>query len=765
MGLLGGQKKLSEGCIKPITFRVKCRFDGLEVCKKQKLGLFFGKPIAMKRIETGNERRRSRSTWKRSVGLFFVGCFIVSLVFSSGCGNKFFNPTQTGRFRVTPSVMPILESLGVAEETPVAWEQGEEPRPRDTMFVESDYVFMSGDIVRVSIFELLQEGVEFVNEYVVTETGKISIPEVGVVQAAGLTETQLEEEIRQILSPSILREPSVVVILAASQQRTYSILGNGIPGAGRYLIPRYGFRLADAVALAGGPSQWNVSYIYVSRFESGYQGRPGVVEPDLNLKPIGSAGVGRERLEIPAPRVRHEASVWPESNVVIASSEMGTVRELSGASFSESARVSSVGGSGWGSVTRTGGISGQGQDDEPISVKEILKSLAARSGPEGSTAGRGRSVDMVVSPGVRTSSRAVGIGTSERQTGLSEIMNGLSSRPSSRSMESRPGGYSRALRQDVSPGGSGMHGKVGVEDLLKAISEPVELEGTSRQADMQEVMRSFPDPVSAGGTRDLRGIEETLRTMSEPERVGNGAEQRRLDDVEILSPSRPVEPERVKTGKDESGHIEWIFQDGKFIPVQIGNGKPTKPVIKVEPGNDLVTPIERETAPEAEALRGPRTRLIRIPTDKLLAGDPRYNIVIKPGDTIHVPVDVIGEFCITGNVNNQGYINITGRPMTLKMAIAAAGGLGPLAWPKRVEVVRRIERKKEEIVLVDLDKIASGEQPDFFIKPHDLINVGSHATAPWRFILRNAFRATYGFGFIYDRNFADRDFGNSPLPF
>ena len=113
----------------------------------------------------------------------------------------------------------------------------------------------------------------------------------------------------------------------------------------------------------------------------------------------------------------------------------------------------------------------------------------------------------------------------------------------------------------------------------------------------------------------------------------------------------------------------------------------------------------------------------------------------------------------------QGYINVTGRPMTLKMAIAAAGGLGPLAWPKTCEVIRRIGKKKEEIVLVDLDKIASGEQPDFFIKPHDLINVGTHATARWRAILRNAFRATYGFGFVYDRNFADRDFGTSrPIP-
>ena len=154
-----------------------------------------------------------------------------------------------------------------------------------------------------------------------------------------------------------------------------------------------------------------------------------------------------------------------------------------------------------------------------------------------------------------------------------------------------------------------------------------------------------------------------------------------------------------------------------------------------------------------------RTRLIRIPVEKLLAGDPRFNIIIEPGDTINVPVDIIGEFAIMGNVNRSGYIDITGRPMTLKMAIAAAGGLGPLAVPKNVEVIRRIGTAREEIVLVDLDRIASGEQPDFFIKPNDLINVGTDPAARWRAVLRNAFRATYGFGFVYDRNFADIDYG------
>ena len=211
-----------------------------------------------------------------------------------------------------------------------------------------------------------------------------------------------------------------------------------------------------------------------------------------------------------------------------------------------------------------------------------------------------------------------------------------------------------------------------------------------------------------------------------------------------------------------------MFRDGQWVPVPVGQPEPQQIVGRPEPRQIVgrYEPLEAPARPadegglpeELEWDRAVQTRLIKIPADRLLAGDPRYNIVIKPGDTIHVPVDIIGEAYIMGNVNRTGFINLTGRPMTLKMAIAAAGGLGQLAWPKRVEVVRRIGENREEIVMVDLDRIARGEQPDFFIKPHDLINVGTHATSRWLAVLRNAFRASYGFGFAYDRNFAYQDY-------
>ncbi len=42
--------------------------------------------------------------------------------------------------------------------------------------------------------------------------------------------------------------------------------------------------------------------------------------------------------------------------------------------------------------------------------------------------------------------------------------------------------------------------------------------------------------------------------------------------------------------------------------------------------------------------------------------------------------------------------------------------------------------------MVDLEKIFNGEQPDIYIKPHDVINVGTHATSIWRAVSAKFFQ-------------------------
>jgi len=63
-------------------------------------------------------------------------------------------------------------------------------------------------------------------------------------------------------------------------------------------------------------------------------------------------------------------------------------------------------------------------------------------------------------------------------------------------------------------------------------------------------------------------------------------------------------------------------------------------------------------------------------------------------------------------------------------------------------------RTREVFARVDIEKIFSGLEPDIYLKPDDQILVGTNAVAPFLAAARGAFRITYGFGFLYDRNYA-----------
>ncbi len=655
----------------------------------------------------------------RRTGVLLTLCALGAGV--AGCNDKFFDPSQVGRFRPTPAVNVILDSLGVAEEAPVAWEKGDEPRPEDIVAVKSDYALRAGDLIRISIFELLQESVPLVSDYVVSETGNVSIPEVGVVQAAGLTETQLEEEIKRILTPGILRQPSVTVTLLDSQQRTFSALGNGVARPGRYVVPRYDFRLTDALATAGAQLQYNVSYVYVSRRDEAALGPveaapvPGEAVPELEfMEPQRPQGRSQPKWP-PAPEAGDAATSVSQRDIP-EPTERAEPYEL------EREMLDLI------------APDAKGASNTQLRIWEPSQNVGVigRS-PESA---KGNDVAATSLPhGFRLVAPSKWRGLADRETGRGRdgsVMSERAREVQPREIVQTPAEFGNAGPAEAPAGEPG--GKERIEWVFRD-GKWVPLPVPGRE--------QGPPPVAEG--KPEGEIEWVFRNGKWVPLAAPGQEER-------IPPTAEARPE---------GEIEWVFRDGRWIPLQKAVPQPARPPVTAKPEGPTL-PLDGEELPaDMEWEQAIQTRLIRIPADKLLAGDPRYNVIIKPGDAIHVPLDIMGEFAIMGNVNRSGFINITGRPMTLKMAIAAAGGLGPLAWPKTVEVVRRVGTRKEQIVLVDLDKIASGEQPDFFIKPNDLINVGTHPTSLWRLVLRNAFRATYGFGFIYDRNFADMDYGES----
>lgn len=155
------------------------------------------------------------------------------------------------------------------------------------------------------------------------------------------------------------------------------------------------------------------------------------------------------------------------------------------------------------------------------------------------------------------------------------------------------------------------------------------------------------------------------------------------------------------------------------------------------------------------AIRSDMARVIAVNLKQLHEGDPRMNIVIRDNDVIQVPSLEVGEFYVMGEVQRPGVYSLTGRRITVKMAVAAAGNMTALAWPDNSILVRRIGNNQEQVIPLDLEAIFRGDDPDMYLKANDVIAVGSDIRTGFFAVLRNAFRLTYGFGFIYDRNFSE----------
>lgn len=210
-----------------------------------------------------------------------------------------------------------------------------------------------------------------------------------------------------------------------------------------------------------------------------------------------------------------------------------------------------------------------------------------------------------------------------------------------------------------------------------------------------------------------------------------------------------------------SGLPSYKFVNDGFVEVPPGSpgaGQPAPESPNMVRGEPVPPPPLATQPVDWEELASElQQRVIRIPADKLRNGDPSYNIVVIHDDWIRVDPGPVGVYYMAGHVARPGPYSLAGEQITLTQAIAAAGGFDQLAWPTRCEIRRRLDADREEITQWDLARIIDGKDPDLYLKPNDVIRVGTHAIAPLLATIRNSFRFTYGFGFVYDRNFADVD--------
>ena len=111
------------------------------------------------------------------------------------------------------------------------------------------YIIDVGDVLEINVWK--EE--EFTREVFVRLDGRISLPLIGDVVAAGKTPMDLATSLEKKIG-EIIEEPSVTVLMKATNSRVYYMVGNiNSPGAFPLNTP---MNLLQAIAKAGGLGEW-----------------------------------------------------------------------------------------------------------------------------------------------------------------------------------------------------------------------------------------------------------------------------------------------------------------------------------------------------------------------------------------------------------------------------------------------------------------------------------------------------------------------------
>jgi polysaccharide export outer membrane protein len=114
------------------------------------------------------------------------------------------------------------------------------PKPHD-----GDFIIGNGDVLAISVWKQP----DLSRSVPVRSDGKVSLPLVGEIKAAGQTPRTLEEELTTKFKP-FLAEPEVTVIVEQINSEKFNILGRvAKPGSYQLVNPT---TVLDAIALAGG---------------------------------------------------------------------------------------------------------------------------------------------------------------------------------------------------------------------------------------------------------------------------------------------------------------------------------------------------------------------------------------------------------------------------------------------------------------------------------------------------------------------------------
>lgn len=174
------------------------------------------------------------------------------------------------RLRITLFLLAIVVVVGAVAsqgQAPQASSKADAsaasaPKPKKAPADKDDYVIGNGDELFVNVWK----EPDMTRTVPVRPDGKITIPLVGDVQAAGLTTHQLEDELGKQLT-SYVSDPSVTVTVQAVHSQKFNIVGE-VQKPGSYELDGPPSTVLDAIAIAGGLKDFAKSKkIYILRYK------------------------------------------------------------------------------------------------------------------------------------------------------------------------------------------------------------------------------------------------------------------------------------------------------------------------------------------------------------------------------------------------------------------------------------------------------------------------------------------------------------------
>jgi polysaccharide export outer membrane protein len=282
--------------------------------------------------------------------------------------------------------------------------------------------------------------------------------------------------------------------------------------------------------------------------------------------------------------------------------------------------------------------------------------------------------------------------------------------------------------------------RIGPEDLIEiSVFEAPDLNRTVRVSADGKMSLPMLGPVSAQGLtpRELELVLQELlrRTIMKDPHVAVSVQEMQSHPVSVFGAVKKPGVFQIRGAKtvveilsmaqglaDDAGDTVIVVRHAGLSEQESSSSDRSGPV----PAN------EREGQPSEAILRAdesssPETLDIGL-KDLLESGDPRYDVLVYPGDI--VKVTRAGVVYVVGEVRKPGgFMLKTNEDISVLQALALAEGLTHTSAKSRVKVIHTDEATGvRSEVPINVDKILAGKAADPLLHPRDVVFVPNSAS-------------------------------------